>query len=72
MQLCVGLASSFYSTQLVLLAFAMTASVSTGLFIYAMRTKTDFTPLAGVLYACLTSLLLAMTLGLTLHTSIFE
>ncbi|KAJ9505733.1 hypothetical protein QJQ45_029267 [Haematococcus lacustris] len=47
----------------VVLAFAMTAAVSAGLSLYAVRTKTDFTTMGGFLYSMLLSLLVASLLG---------
>ncbi len=57
--LLVGMISSQYQTSTVVLALALTASLTTGLAIYAMRTKTDFTASGGMLFACLLGLLTA-------------
>ncbi len=59
----VGLASSRYSPELVFSAFAMTAAVSTGLCIYAMRTKTDFTMMGGFLHSMLMCFLLTIIIA---------
>lgn len=68
----VGAASSQYSTDLVVTAFAMTAAVSTGLTIYAMRTKQDFTYLGGFLHSMLITLVLAGFMGAIFRVPIFN
>lgn len=57
--LLVGIISSQYQTQLVVLAFALTAALTVGLALYAMRTKTDFTASGGFLFAGLLGLITA-------------
>lgn len=59
----VGAASASVSTNVVILAFGMTAAITTGLTLYALRTKNDFTMQGAALYTCLLSLVFASFLG---------
>ncbi|KAF5842665.1 inhibitor of apoptosis-promoting Bax1-domain-containing protein [Dunaliella salina] len=63
-KLLVGYASSTYKTDLVVQAFGMTAAVSAGLTLYALKTKNDFTSMGGFLYSMLLSLVFGMFLNL--------
>jgi hypothetical protein len=70
--LMVGVISSQYQTSIVVLALALTASLTVGLSIYAMRTNTDFTASGGILFACLLGLLTAGFLMVWLHTPLAQ
>eukprot|EP00200_Dunaliella_tertiolecta_P017200 CAMPEP_0202409954 /NCGR_PEP_ID=MMETSP1128-20130828/18084_1 /ASSEMBLY_ACC=CAM_ASM_000463 /TAXON_ID=3047 /ORGANISM="Dunaliella tertiolecta, Strain CCMP1320" /LENGTH=239 /DNA_ID=CAMNT_0049015389 /DNA_START=61 /DNA_END=780 /DNA_ORIENTATION=+ len=64
--LLVGYASSTYKTDLVVQAFGMTAAVSAGLTLYALKSRHDFTSMGGFLYSMLLSLVFGMFLNLFL------
>eukprot|EP00195_Chlamydomonas_chlamydogama_P015386 CAMPEP_0202897672 /NCGR_PEP_ID=MMETSP1392-20130828/6367_1 /ASSEMBLY_ACC=CAM_ASM_000868 /TAXON_ID=225041 /ORGANISM="Chlamydomonas chlamydogama, Strain SAG 11-48b" /LENGTH=246 /DNA_ID=CAMNT_0049583367 /DNA_START=87 /DNA_END=827 /DNA_ORIENTATION=- len=68
----VGVASAHYSTDLVLMAFGMTAVATTALMVYALRTKEDFTISGGWLHACLMCLIAAGFVGLFFHAAMFN
>jgi FtsH-binding integral membrane protein len=70
--LIVGVISSQYQTSTVVLALALTASLTAGLAIYAMRTKTDFTASGGILFACLLGLITASFLMFWLRTPVTQ
>ncbi len=48
---CLSVLTSFYSTDAVIIAAALTLAVTLGLTLYAFKTKTDFTFLGAFLFA---------------------
>lgn len=68
----VGAASCQYSTDIVVLAFGITAAVSTGLSLYALFTKRDFTVMGSVLYTLLLALIVTGIMGFFIKTSAFN
>lgn len=76
MQVCegivVGLATSRYNTDVILLALGITAAVTVSLVAYAFTTKSDFTSMGSWLFAALMSLILAGFIGLLLRTPIMN
>lgn len=54
----IGVVSSFYNTNAVLIAFGICMGVTIGLTIFACQTKIDFTVCAGVLVSLLWSLII--------------
>lgn len=65
----VGAASSQYATDIVVLAFGITAAVSVGLSLYAVYTKRDFTVMGSMLFSCLLCLVIAGFVGMFVRTS---
>lgn len=68
----VGAASSAFSTDIVVLAFGLTAGITTGLAFYAMNTKKDFTTSGAVLYSVLLSLCLVSLAGFFMRTPLMN
>ena len=68
----VGIATSRYQTDIILLALGITAAVTVSLVAYALTTKSDFTSMGSWLYAALMSLILAGFVGFILRTPIFN
>lgn len=59
-----GAITATYSTQVVVLGFAITAAVSAALTLYALQTKYDFTMSGGMLFSALLTLLVTSILGM--------
>eukprot|EP00201_Polytomella_parva_P020517 CAMPEP_0175041872 /NCGR_PEP_ID=MMETSP0052_2-20121109/2191_1 /TAXON_ID=51329 ORGANISM="Polytomella parva, Strain SAG 63-3" /NCGR_SAMPLE_ID=MMETSP0052_2 /ASSEMBLY_ACC=CAM_ASM_000194 /LENGTH=241 /DNA_ID=CAMNT_0016304505 /DNA_START=50 /DNA_END=775 /DNA_ORIENTATION=+ len=68
----VGAASAQVSIQTFVLAFGLTAAITTGLTFYALRAKEDFTMKGGFLYSCLLSLIFCSFVGIFFRTPIFD
>lgn len=68
----VGAASASVSSDIVVLAFGLTAGLTAGLAIYAMRTKTDFTTAGAFLYSVLMCMIFAGIVGFFIRTSAFN
>mmetsp|Transcript_13543 Transcript_13543/g.11611 ORF Transcript_13543/g.11611 Transcript_13543/m.11611 type:complete len:86 (+) Transcript_13543:452-709(+) len=61
-----------YSAKVVLLAAFVTAAVVIGLTIYAIRTKSDFTIMGGMLYIILSALIMIAFLNFFIRSSILQ
>ncbi|PNW81576.1 hypothetical protein CHLRE_06g252401v5 [Chlamydomonas reinhardtii] len=68
----VGAASSASRTDIVLLAFGLTAGITAAMTVYALTTKNDLTMSGAALYSCLWGLLLAGLVGMFVRTSAFN
>ncbi|KAG2437623.1 hypothetical protein HYH02_011262 [Chlamydomonas schloesseri] len=68
----VGAASAASRTDIVLLAFGLTAGITAAMTAYALTTKNDLTMSGAALYSCLWGLLLAGLVGLFVRTSAFN
>ncbi|KAG2429272.1 hypothetical protein HXX76_011041 [Chlamydomonas incerta] len=68
----VGAASAASRTDIVLLAFGLTAGITMAMTVYALTTKNDMTMSGAALYSCLWGLLLAGLVGVFVRTSAFN
>lgn len=68
----VGAASATVSTDIVVLAFGLTAGLTAGLALYALTTKTDFTTAGAFLYSMLMVLIMASFVGFFVKTTAFN
>lgn len=65
----VGAITAQYNTEVVVLAFGITAVVSLSLTAYALQTKYDFTASGGILFSALVTLLVASILAMFFPTN---
>ena len=68
----VGITTVYYNTQSVYVAFAITASVTIMLTIYAWQTKYDFTDKGGYLIAVLTGLIITGFLNIFIQNNFLQ
>lgn len=68
----VGITTVYYNTQSVYIAFAITASVTIMLTIYAWQTKYDFTDKGGYLIAVLTGLIITGFLNIFIQNNFLQ
>jgi hypothetical protein len=62
--------SSFYNTDIVLMAAGLTVGVTLCLTLYAMQTKRDFTAAGGILFSLLFALIGAGILSIFIHSKV--
>ncbi len=63
----VGAASASYNTEVVLIAVSITAVVVTSLVLFSLQTRYDVTGMGGVLFALLTTLIIAGVVQMFVH-----
>ncbi|GLI62948.1 hypothetical protein VaNZ11_005802, partial [Volvox africanus] len=68
----VGAASSHVRTDIVVLAFGLTAGITAAMAIWALTTKEDITTKGSALYACLLGLVFASLVGVFVKTTAFN
>jgi protein lifeguard len=68
----VGIATVYYNTKSVYIAFAITSSITIMLTIYAWQTKYDFTDKGGYLLAVLTGLIITGILNIFIQNSVLQ
>ena len=68
----VSFIASFYDPNIVLLAASLTAAIVTGLTLYAIFTKTDFTTMGGILTVLLIGLIAGSILGIFIRNRVFH
>lgn len=68
----VGAISSQYRTDVVVMAFGLTAGISYALCAYALNTKKDFTYMGGLLYTMLTTLVLTSLIAMFFPTPLMN
>lgn len=68
----VGIISSQFNTLSVAMAVTITAGITVGLAVYALRTRTDFTTKGGLLVSLLLALILAGFLGIILRSPLLD
>lgn len=64
--------SSFYDTDIVLMAAALTVGVTTCLSLYALQTKRDFTAAGGILFSLLFAMIGAGILTMFIHSKVLN
>jgi FtsH-binding integral membrane protein len=63
----VGAISAQYDTNVLLIAFGLTAAITVSLVLFALQTKVDFTMGSGILFSLLVALIMTSILQLFLH-----
>lgn len=64
--------SSFYNTDIVLMAAGLTVGITVCLSLYAMQTKRDFTAAGGILFSLLFALIGAGILSIFIHSKVMN
>lgn len=64
--------SSFYDTDIVFMAAALTVGITACLTLYAMQTKRDFTAAGGILFSLLFALIGAGILSIFIHNKVMN